>query len=378
MAKLVVCIIDGMADPPPPAGGVTPLAAAHTPHCDNLARHSVAGLCHVIQPGAVPGSEAGLSALLCCEAAASIARGPVEALAQGDPVAPHETVWRLNLVSLGPRGNYDNPAPLLDAATETAARRMLDRALGTQGYSLMGGKGFRHLCAGTEPPVLRNGPQDACGMTPDTGQSDLNSHCPRLARAMTEANALFRRSRMDLAVWPWGAGTMPDLPGFAETTGQTGALAGGVPLARGLALALGMTAPSIAGATGGIDTDLGAKTRAAIALAAGHDVVYLHVEAPDLHAHALDRVAKRRAIERIDAEVVGPLHMALPDATLLITCDHATDCATGRHMAIPVPFILHKPDGPQDGIATFSEAASARTGIRIDSAATLVRLALAD
>lgn len=376
MAKLVVCIIDGMADPPPAAGGLTPLAAAHTPHCDTLARHSVAGLCHVIQPGAVPGSEAGLSALLCCTAAASIARAPVEALAQGDPVAPHETVWRLNLISLSPQGDYENPTPHLGASTVEEARLMLHEALDSQGYRLMGGKGFRHICAGTERPVLRDGPQNISGMSPTYDHSDLARHCPRLAHAMTTANALFRRKRLGLAVWPWGAGTIPDLPGFTETTGYSGALVGGVPLARGLALALGMAAPVVAGATGGTDTDLGAKTRAAIALAATHDVVYLHVEAPDLHAHARDATAKKRAIERIDTEVVGPLHMALPGTSLLITCDHATDCATGTHLDIPVPFILHTPNNLHAGVDAFNEATAALTGIRIDSAARLLRLAL--
>ena len=94
----------------------------------------------------------------------------------------------------------------------------------------------------------------------------------------------------------------------------------------------------IPGATGDLSSDLGAKARAAILALEAHDLVVVHVEAPDEAAHAGDAAAKVSALERLDAEVLGPL---LGAADLMaFTSDHATSTASGKHLDVEVPVVL--------------------------------------
>ncbi|MBG3877994.1 phosphoglycerate mutase, partial [Desulfovibrio oxamicus] len=143
-----------------------------------------------------------------------------------------------------------------------------------------------------------------------------------------------------------------------------------------LALAAGLAAPEIPGATGGADTDLAAKAAAALALLANHAVVFIHVEGPDMCAHARDARAKSALLARIDAELIAPLRTARPDALLCVTCDHVTHCGDGRHHPHAVPFLLHGPTALTHPAARFDEAACAPTGLRIPSGPALLELIL--
>ena len=64
-----------------------------------------------------------------------------------------------------------------------------------------------------------------------------------------------------------------------------------------------------AGATGYLDTDYAAKGRYAVAAVANHDLVCVHVEAPDEASHEGKADAKVAALERIDVPltVVGEI-----------------------------------------------------------------------
>ena len=63
----------------------------------------------------------------------------------------------------------------------------------------------------------------------------------------------------------------------------------------------------VPGATGYLDTDYAAKGRHAIAALDDHDIVCVHVEAPDEASHEGRADAKVEAIERIDHDIVAPL-----------------------------------------------------------------------
>jgi 2,3-bisphosphoglycerate-independent phosphoglycerate mutase len=118
--------------------------------------------------------------------------------------------------------------------------------------------------------------------------------------------------------------------------------------AVGAARLLGAAAVAPAGATGDTDTDLRAKVAAAVrAIAGGARRVVVHVGAPDAAAHRRDAAAKVAALERIDAELVGPLAHAIAAAggTLRVCPDHGCDPATGAHDGAPVPVL----DWPGDG-----------------------------
>ncbi|WP_035066513.1 phosphoglycerate mutase [Nitratidesulfovibrio termitidis] len=412
----IICILDGMADLPASDGQPTPLAAAHTPTLDRLAATGAAGLCQVIPTGAEAGSDAGIPALLGYDPLRHpAARGPLEALAAGLPLAPRDRAWRCNVVALDAHGRMADPAATLLPATEHTIARIVREAFPSPAYITAHGGGFRFTvverddasqAASLSSPVTSSpatpvsaargifapaGPQDVIGQSPTDALRDLARHHPALHARITAVNAQLAGSTgpdapHSLALWPWGCGHHPDLPPFSARYAAasstlpraplTAAMVAAVPLARGLALAAGLAAPEIPGVTGGADTDLAAKAATALALLADHAVVFIHVEGPDMCAHARDARAKSALLSRIDAELVAPLRAARPDALLCVTCDHVTHCGDGRHHPDAVPFLLHGPGALPHPAARFDEAACAATDLRIPSGPALLDLIL--
>ena len=69
---------------------------------------------------------------------------------------------------------------------------------------------------------------------------------------------------------------------------------------RGVGVLAGWTRIDVPGATGYLDTDYAAKGRYAIEALEDHDIVCVHVEAPDEASHEGRHEAKVEALERID------------------------------------------------------------------------------
>lgn len=113
--------------------------------------------------------------------------------------------------------------------------------------------------------------------------------------------------------------------------------------AAGAAALLGARVVVPAGATGDTDTDLSAKTAAALAaLDAGAERIVVHIGAPDAAGHRRDAEAKVSAIEAADRHAIGPLRAALGarrGGSLAVGADHGCDPATGRHHGAPVPWV---------------------------------------
>ena len=107
-----------------------------------------------------------------------------------------------------------------------------------------------------------------------------------------------------------------------------------VDLVRGVGLLAGWTRVDVPGATGYLDTDYSAKGRYGIEALKTHDLVCVHVEAPDEASHEGRAEAKVEALEQIDKEIVGPLHEALKsygNYRILVSPDHATLLRTKAH-----------------------------------------------
>jgi 2,3-bisphosphoglycerate-independent phosphoglycerate mutase len=171
-------------------------------------------------------------------------------------------------------------------------------------------------------------------------------------------------------VWLWGQGRAPSMPSFASVYRLRGACISAVDLVRGVAVYAGFTNIHVPGATGYIDTDYAAKGEYALKALAGHDLIYVHIEAPDEAGHMGQRGEKIKAIESIDALVVGPLLAKLPalgDFKLFISSDHATPLALRTHTADPVPFAmatrsqLERAPRP----LKYSESGAAESGVAI-------------
>ena len=106
---------------------------------------------------------------------------------------------------------------------------------------------------------------------------------------------------------------------------------------------LGWTRIDVPGATGYLDTDYAAKGRYGVEALKDHDLVCVHVEAPDEASHEGRADEKVKALERIDEHIVGPLLEALPgygDWRILVSPDHRTPLRTRAHAYGMVPFAV--------------------------------------
>ena len=157
------------------------------------------------------------------------------------------------------------------------------------------------------------------------------------------------------------------MPPFKPAYGLDAAMTSGVDLLRGLAQMVGMEVLDIPGVTDGLDNDYAAQAEGALKALERHDLVAIHIEAPDEAAHAGSVDGKVEAIQRVDGEVVsrirswnaGPLRV-------LILPDHPTPIKIRTHTDEPVPFVLWGPGFAPNGAKRFTEAEAKSTGVFID------------
>src|SRR5207237_2369450 len=144
-------------------------------------------------------------------------------------------------------------------------------------------------------------------------------------------------------IWLWGQGRAPSLRSFREVYGPRGAIISAVDLVRGVGILLGWERIDVPTATGYLDTDYAAKGRAAVEALQKHDLVCVHVEAPDEASHEGRVDEKVKALEEIDRHIVGPLREALPgfgDWRMLVSPDHRPPLRTRSHAYAAVPFVV--------------------------------------
>jgi 2,3-bisphosphoglycerate-independent phosphoglycerate mutase len=160
-------------------------------------------------------------------------------------------------------------------------------------------------------------------------------------------------------VWLWGQGKAPALEPFADVYGKKGAILSAVDLVRGVGVLLGWTRIDVPGATGYLDTDYAAKGRYGVEALKDHDIVCVHVEAPDEASHEGKADEKVKALERIDEHIVGPLLEALPkhgDWRILVSPDHRTPLRTRAHAYGMVPFAIAGTGVATRGQKSYDEA----------------------
>jgi 2,3-bisphosphoglycerate-independent phosphoglycerate mutase len=98
-----------------------------------------------------------------------------------------------------------------------------------------------------------------------------------------------------------------------------------------------------------------------------HDLVVIHIEAPDEAAHAGSIDEKVAAIQRVDSEVVSRLRAFQPgNFRVLVMPDHPTPIKVQTHIAEPVPFVLWGPGFSANGAQRFTEAEAKKTGLFIE------------
>ena len=157
-------------------------------------------------------------------------------------------------------------------------------------------------------------------------------------------------------IWPWGGGRKPQMPTFKEKFGVEAAVISAVDLVKGIGIYAGMTILDVPGATGLYDTNYEGKAEFALKALEDHDMVFVHVEAPDEAGHSRDYGLKVKTIEDLDKRLIGHLLAGLKEeCCIAVLPDHPTPIKIGTHTRDPVPFAIHAPSAESDGVKKFDE-----------------------
>jgi len=390
--KAILVIADGLGGRPSDLDGQTCAEAASTPNLDALAEDGALGLVDPIGPGIRPGSDtAHLSLLGYDPFALYTGRGVFECLGIGMDVKTGDVCFRANFATVldtdhGFRlvdrraGRLETGQDELEVAlnrielTETPGVQVMFRA-STQhrGAVVLRGEGLSPHVTETDAHrvdalVLEARPSDSDPASARTADA-VNEYTRKSYQALHDhpvnRKRLAQRNPPANIVLLRGASTCPRIPSLESIYDVRGAVIAGGALYRGVALACGMTSIDVPGATGGLDTDLGAKARAALDALDTVDYVFVHVKGTDNAGHDRDAAAKVAFIERIDAELIGPLVDGIDrDAThLAFTGDHTTPIDYGDHTVEPVPVLFAGPNVARDAVTSFGEREAGRGGL---------------
>jgi 2,3-bisphosphoglycerate-independent phosphoglycerate mutase len=395
--KYAIVIPDGCADDPLPSlGGKTPLQAARLPNVDRIASMGVVGRADNVPRPLTPASDVATLSLFGYDPLKYYTgRSPLEAAAMGIKLGPSDWAVRCNLVTVehglmrdftAGHVSTEEARELIAAVTPAFAsvtRARLELYAGVQyRHALVCRDGDRHFSSETRTQA----PHDV----PDRPVAD---HLPKgpgaelLVELMEKSKPILAHHPVNEArrragkrpatqVWLWGQGKTPSLRPFKEVYGKDGAIISAVDLVRGVGVLLGWKRIDVKGATGYLDTDYAAKGRAGVAALADHDLVCVHVEAPDEASHEGKADEKVKALERIDEHVVGPLLAALqryPDWRILVSPDHRTTLATRAHAYGMVPFAMAGTRVAPHGQASYDEPTAAASDLAFERGHELMR-----
>ncbi len=398
--KYVILIIDGASGWPAKAlGGLTSLEAARTPNLDRLAREGTLGVSYNVPEGMEPSSAVACMSLMGFDPVLYYGgRGPIEAMAMGIELEPGQVAMRCNLVTVadGLMASYSagNISSAESAELIAALREGLndflagDSAAGGEAAAsrmrLYPGVSFRHILTIHDGADLLDtaftAPHDIAGR-PVAASAPRGPGAALVTELMERSKEILathpvnkaRRERGAPAatqMWLFWPGMRPGgMPTFAEKFGGIRAsLTTGVDLLRGLAMQTGVDILRVAGVTDAGDNDFSGQMAAGLASLESHDMVFVHVEAPDEAGHAGDVEGKVRAIERTD-ELMVPQVIARAetdgDLRLLVTPDHPTPLELRSHVSEPVPFVMWGPGFEANGATAYSEAEARATGFAV-------------
>ncbi len=382
--KYCVLIIDGASGRSlPERGGQTCLELARTPNLDAMVPEGNLGLIRTVPPGMEPSSACACISILGYDPTVYYrGRAGIEARSMDIPLDDGEVVFRCNLVTVrdGKMGDYSAG----HISTEEARRLIaaLDEKLGDDNIHFYPGVSYRHICKlkGREDAL-----QSICTPPHDIPGKPIAEFLPRgqgsepLRDLMKRSEAVLQNHPVNIEraargdntatmIWLfWGSGQAPAMPAFRQVYGLEAAMTSGVDLLKGLARMIKMEVLDIPGVTDNMDNDYSAQAAGALAALADHDMVFIHIEAPDEAAHSGAIDDKVAAIQMVDEEVIRRLRFWREDALrLLIMPDHATPIEVMTHTDDPVPFLMWGAGFTANGARRFTESEAAKTGLFID------------
>lgn len=387
--KYLILVGDGMGDYPlAELGDKTPLEAANTPAMDELCAQGELFLTQTIPQGYAPGSDvANLSLMGYDPERYYTGRSPLEAASMGVSLAPEETAFRCNLVTLD--HSSSEGITMIDftaghISSEEAAELMdaLEKECGNGRFQFFAGVSYRHLLKvrGALPQMQTVPPHDYIEQDisrfrndyfQDTDWADLLTKAERLlANHSVNIRRISSGKLPANAIWPWGEGKMPTMPSLAERFGISGSMISAVDLLKGIGVYAGLDIINVPGATGYIDTNYLGKAQAALQALEHQDFVFVHLEAPDESGHQGSTAKKIQAIEDFDEKIVRYITADLlskkVDFRAVVTMDHFTPISLRTHTSDPVPtLIFDSTNRKRNSNLPFSEKSTHNNGIDV-------------
>jgi len=391
--KVIILLGDGMSDELyKELGNKSPLQSAATPNMDFMARHGLCGLAHTVPDGLPPGSDvANLSVFGYDPRSCYTGRSPLEAVSMGVTLGPDDVAFRMNLVTLKPRGSsiymQDFSAGHISTVEARELVETLQKELGTPEIEFYPGVGYRHLMVwrGGKDGMKGTPPHDIIGKAildylPKGDGSDTLINIMNHAQ-MVLHNHPVNKLRLEEdkfpanSIWLWGHGKTPLIAPYKEKFGLTGAVISAVDLIKGIGICAGLDVINVEGATGYIDTNYLGKAQAALAALEQHDFVYVHVEAPDEASHEGRMDHKIQSIEDFDRQVVGTVLQGIKkygDYAVVCMPDHPTPVKLMTHTCDPVPFVIYRGgESAGNGASSYDEAQAASTGLVMEGHALM-------
>ena len=382
--KYVIFIPDGSSDYPiDELGGRTPLEASNTPNIDKLAERGIGGFTNNVPLQFTPGSDvANMSIFGYNPVGSYTGRGPLEAGSMGIETSPNDVIFRCNTITEKDGKIDDFNAGHITSEEAEILIESLNEYFNEKYDDFKGkfypGISYRHLfvysCDDDKDTAILDNlqtmpPHDIVGESIEENTNWNDEIAIKIKEIMKESQEVLENHEINkkrikegkkLAnmVWLWGQGTTPELPDFKETHGLEGAVITGVDLLKGIGIFAGLDVIEVPGATGFFDTDYKAKGEYAIKALEDHDLVFIHVEAPDEAGHAQDIEEKIKAIERIDELIVGPVIDSLEgqDYKVAILPDHPTPVSVGTHTRDDVPIVVYSTTSNfKDDVGRFTE-----------------------
>lgn len=367
-------------------GGKTTLEAASTPVMDRLAADAEIGTASMVPEDMAPGSDtANLSVMGYDPKIYYTGRSPLEALSIGVDMADDDVSFRCNLVTLsgeeasyGDRHMVDHSSSEISTEDAGVLLEALRQGLGREGYTFYRGTSYRHLLVWSKGQVMELTPPHDI-LTKRIG--DYLPQDPVLREMMEKSYEILSSHPLNVerekrglhpanSAWFWGAGTRPALTSFEGKTGKRGVMISAVDLLKGLAVGAQMDRVLVEGANGGLDTNFEGKADAAVKalLEDGYDFAYVHVEAPDEMGHQGSVRDKIKAIEYLDARVIGRitgrLDAAGEDYRIMVLPDHPTPIRVRTHTKDPVPYMIYDSRRLLGNSGhTYGESAARRSGL---------------
>lgn len=407
--KYLILVPDGAADVTV-EGEKTPLERAAMPNINDLAKHGRVGLVRTIPRGVAPGSDAANLAVMGYDPAVDLTgRSPLEAVSMGIALGDRDVAFRTNLVTLdGDDGEYADLTIIDHASGDISDEeahiliKYIDEKLGSGDPDNEGrvkfypGVSYRHALIVRDGAKTKNGIGDVFDDYPhyalvpphDILDRQIGLYLPDkedekyILHLMEKSYALLKdhevnRTRVSKglrpanSIWIWGEGRRPRLAPISEKYGVKGTVISAVDLIKGIGICAGLKPVNVEGATGTLDTNYIGKGEAAIdAFKQGSDLAYIHVEAPDECSHQGDLSGKIESLEKIDADIVGPVVRWLKknrDETgeefrIMIVPDHRTPVVIRTHTDEPVPYVIY--DSAEPGHYDERHAFTERSGAK--------------